>query len=816
MATIDKSLPNEVRHSIEIGGNPKEQELSTPMPDINSTEITPTEDGGVEVNFEPGAVNKVDSENHFDNLAELLPDDILDPIGAELYDNYSEYKSSRQDWEKAYTDGLDLLGFKYENRTQPFKGASGATHPVLAEAVTQFQSLAYKELLPADGPVRTQVIGLNTREKEDQSNRVKDFMNFQIMDVMKEYEPEFDQMLFYLPLSGSTFKKVYYDSLMQRAVSKFIQAEDLVVPYNATSLDDAEAIMHVLKISENDLRKQQVAGFYKDIDLSEPSNTVENPLERKEKQLEGIRKGKQEDVFTLIECHVNIDLEGFEDRSPEGEITGIKLPYIVTIEENSREILSIRRNFNAKDPLKQKIQYFVHFKFLPGLGFYGFGLIHMIGGLSRTATAALRQLLDAGTLSNLPAGFKQRGIRVRDDAQPIQPGEFRDVDAPGGNLRDAFLPLPFKEPSQTLLQLMGIVVQAGQRFASIADLNVGDGNQQAAVGTTVALLERGSRTMSAIHKRLYASLKQEFKLLSRIFSLYLPPEYPYDVVGGQRVIKQADFDDKVDVIPVADPNIFSQTQRISLAQTQLQLAQSNPQIHNLYETYRKMYEALGVRDIDKILNVPQKPMPKDPAQEHIDALGAQPFQAFRGQDHRAHMTSHLNFMETNFARNNPMIIGALQKNILEHISLMALEQVELEFREQIQQIQQLSQNPQMAQDPQTQMNIQQFQLKIEARKSILIAEMMDEFMKEEKKITSQFDNDPLAKLKSRELDITAQNNAKRNQEAQDRLNLDKMRALMNQSNANEKLQQNEDLAKLRAATSLAKQQFTNNTKISNN
>jgi hypothetical protein len=816
MATIDKSLPNEVRHSIEIGGNPKEQELSTPMPDINSTEITPTEDGGVEVNFEPGAVNKADSENHFDNLAELLPDDILDPIGAELYDNYSEYKSSRQDWEKAYTDGLDLLGFKYENRTQPFKGASGATHPVLAEAVTQFQSLAYKELLPADGPVRTQVIGLNTREKEDQSNRVKDFMNFQIMDVMKEYEPEFDQMLFYLPLSGSTFKKVYYDSLMQRAVSKFIQAEDLVVPYNATSLDDAEAIMHVLKISENDLRKQQVAGFYKDIDLSEPSNTVENPLERKEKQLEGIRKGKQEDVFTLIECHVNIDLEGFEDRSPEGEITGIKLPYIVTIEENSREILSIRRNFNAKDPLKQKIQYFVHFKFLPGLGFYGFGLIHMIGGLSRTATAALRQLLDAGTLSNLPAGFKQRGIRVRDDAQPIQPGEFRDVDAPGGNLRDAFLPLPFKEPSQTLLQLMGIVVQAGQRFASIADLNVGDGNQQAAVGTTVALLERGSRTMSAIHKRLYASLKQEFKLLSRIFSLYLPPEYPYDVVGGQRVIKQADFDDKVDVIPVADPNIFSQTQRISLAQTQLQLAQSNPQIHNLYETYRKMYEALGVRDIDKILNVPQKPMPKDPAQEHIDALGAQPFQAFRGQDHRAHMTAHLNFMETNFARNNPMIIGALQKNILEHISLMALEQVELEFREQIQQIQQLSQNPQMAQDPQTQMNIQQFQLKIEARKSILIAEMMDEFMKEEKKITSQFDNDPLAKLKSRELDITAQNNAKRNQEAQDRLNLDKMRALMNQSNANEKLQQNEDLAKLRAATSLAKQQFTNNTKISNN
>jgi hypothetical protein len=628
------------------------------------------------------------------------------------------------------------------------------------------------------------------------------------MDVMKEYEPEFDQMLFYLPLSGSTFKKVYYDSLMQRAVSKFIQAEDLVVPYNATSLDDAEAIMHLIRISENDLRKQQVAGFYKDVDLGEPGDVQESKLETKEKQLEGIRKGKQEDVFTLIECHVNIDLEGFEDRTPNGEITGIKLPYIVTIEENSRQILSIRRNFNANDPLKQKIQYFVHFKFLPGLGFYGFGLIHMIGGLSRTATAALRQLLDAGTLSNLPAGFKQRGIRVRDDAQPIQPGEFRDVDAPGGNLRDAFLPLPFKEPSTTLLQLMGIVVQAGQRFASIADLNVGDGNQQAAVGTTVALLERGSRTMSAIHKRLYASLKQEFKLLSRVFSLYLPPEYPYDVVGGARVIKQADFDDKVDVIPVADPNIFSQTQRISLAQTQLQLAQSNPQIHNLYETYRKMYEALGVRDIDRILNVPPKPMPKDPAQEHIDALAAQPFQAFRGQDHRAHMTAHLNFMETNFARNNPMIVGSLQKNILEHISLMALEQVELEFRQQLMQIQQMTQNPQMLQNPQAQMQVQQLQMQIEARKAILIAEMMDEFMKEEKKITSQFDNDPLAKLKARELDITAQNNAIRAKEAESRLNLDKMKALMNQSNTQEKLQQNEDLAELRAATSLMKQKIT--------
>jgi hypothetical protein len=812
MATIDKALPNEVRKTIEIAGPEAsiEQTIDTQeqIPSQGDTEITPMEDGGVEINFDPAAFNQEQTPDHFANLAELLPEEVLMPLGSELFQNYEEYRSSRQDWETSYTDGLDLLGFKYEKRTEPFRGASGATHPVLAEAVTQFQALAYKELLPADGPVRTQVVGLNDRQKEDQANRVKDFMNYQIMDVMKEYEPEFDQMLFYLPLSGSTFKKVYYDSLLGRAVSKFVPADDLIVPYSATSLDDADAVMHVIKTTENDLRKQQVNGFYRDVELSPSMDNVDDELKRKERELEGIRKEKNNDIFTLIECHVNLDLEGFEDRDPNGEMTGIKLPYIVTIEEGSREILSIRRNFNIGDPKKQKIQYFVHFKFLPGLGFYGFGLIHMIGGLSRTATSALRQLLDAGTLSNLPSGFKQRGIRVRDDAQPIQPGEFRDVDAPGGNLRDAFMPLPFKEPSQTLLQLMGVVVQAGQRFASIADIQIGDGNQQAAVGTTVALLERGSRTMSAIHKRLYASMKQEFKLLSRIFGLYLPPEYPYDVVGGQRTIKQTDFDDRVDIVPVADPNIFSQTQRISLAQTQLQLAQSNPQIHNLYEAYRKMYEALGVRDIDKILNVPEPPMPKDPALEHIDSLSGKPFQAFRGQDHRAHITSHLNFMSTNMARNNPVIMGALEKNIFEHISLMALEQVEIEYTSQLQQLQQLSQDPMAAQNPQMQMQVQQLQMQIESRKAILIAEMMDEFMKEEQRITSQFDNDPIAKLKSRELDLQAQENARKSKEGQEKINLDKMRAMMNQMNTQEKLQQNEDLAELRAATSIAKQQFS--------
>jgi hypothetical protein len=430
----------------------------------------------------------------------------------------------------------------------------------------------------------------------------------------------------------------------------------------------------------------------------------------------------------------------------------------------------------------------------------------MIGGLSRTATSALRQLLDAGTLSNLPAGFKQRGIRIRDDAQAIQPGEFRDVDAPGGNIRDSFMMLPFKEPSATLLQLMGVVVNAGQRFASIADLQVGDGNQQAAVGTTVALLERGSRTMSAIHKRIYAALKNEFKLLARVFKLYLPAEYPYDVVGGQRMIKQQDFDDRVDILPVADPNIFSQTQRISLAQTELQLATSNPGIHNQYAVYRNMYEALGVKDIDKILIRPQPPQPKDPALEHIDALAGKPFQAFPGQDHRAHMTAHLNFMATNIARNNPVVMASLEKNIFEHISLMAQEQVEVEFRNELQQLQQMQmamqQNPQMAQ--QMQMQVRMLTEKIESRKAVLIAEMMEEFMKEEKEITSQFDNDPIAKLRARELDLRAQENARKEQEAKERINLDKMKSMMNQMNQEEKLEQNEDLAHLRADTSLTK------------
>ena len=802
MADIDKGLPNT---KLPIPGAGEIADVAVEeIQEKGPIEVTSEEDCGATVDFDPNSGLKIPgTENHFDNLADLLPEDVLNPLGSELRYQYQDFKSSRKEWERTYTQGLDLLGFKYENRTEPFQGASGATHPVLAEAVTQFQATAYKELMPADGPVRTQVLGAPNPGKSQQADRVKDFMNYQIMDRMKEYEPEFDSMLFHLPLAGSTFKKVYYDDLLQRAVSKFVPADDVVVPYTATSLADSQAIVHVIKLPENEVRKQQVSGFYSDIELGKPGIVIQDEITEKERELEGTKRtGRNPNIYTLLECHVDLDLEGFEDIGPDGEPTGIKLPYIVTIDDSSTKVLSIRRNFAPNDPKKQRIQYFVHFKFLPGLGFYGFGLIHMIGGLSRTATVALRQLLDAGTLSNLPAGFKQRGVRVKDEASPIQPGEFKDVDAPGGSLKDAFYPLPYKEPSATLLQLMGIVVQAGQRFAAISELQVGEGSQQAAVGTTMALLERGSKVMSAIHKRLYFSMKQEFKLLAKIISTYLPPEYPYDVVGGARTIKQMDFDDRIDILPVADPNIFSMTQRITLAQTELQLAMSNPKMHNLYASYRKMYEALGVKNIDQVLPPPPPNAPKDPSLENIDALAGKPFQAFPGQDHRAHITAHLNFMATNLVRNNPPIMGALQKNILEHISLMAQEQIQIEFSQEMMMVQQLQHQAPM--NPQAAQQLQQIQQTIEARKAVLIAEMTEEFMQEEKRITSQFDHDPLLKLKAREVDLRAMDQHRKKEYDEARVGIDQAKLVQAKDIADEKLEQNEELAELRADTTMDK------------
>ena len=800
----------------------KNVEIVTPeemISDNNEALVEMTEDGGAEIDFDPSMDPGPGTANHDANLAEFIDDDELMNVSSDLIEAFDDAKASRKDWEDAYTKGLDLLGFKYENRAEPFQGASGATHPVLAESVTQFQALAYKELLPAGGPVRTQVMGKTNQQVEQQASRVRDYMNYQIMVKMKEYEPEFDQMLFNLPLAGSTFKKVYYDSILARCVSKFIPAEDLVVSYQATSLEDADLIVHVVKMSGNDLLKQMQSGFYMDQDVGTPMDYIGDIQEKKD-DLEGMSRTAASETHTLLECHVELDLPGFEDQDENGDETGIAVPYIVTIHEDSNRILSIRRNYIASDATRTAKNYFVHFKFLPGLGFYGFGLIHMIGGLSRTATSALRQLLDAGTLSNLPAGFKQRGIRVRDEAQPLQPGEFRDVDAPGGNLRDAFMPLPFKEPSATLLQLMGVVVQAGQRFASIADMQVGDGNQGAAVGTTMALLERGSRVMSAIHKRLYASMKCEFMLLANCFGTYLPKQYPYDVVGGTREIFATDFDNRVDIIPVADPNIFSQTQRITIAQTELQMAMSNPDMHNLYHAYRHMYEALGVKDIDILLPPPAPMQPMDPASENIMALNMKKFQAFPKQDHLSHMQAHLSFMGTTLIRNNPKAMVALQQNCMEHINLMSGEQIEIEFQEEIQQIQQIGQQLQAMQQqmgPQAQQNPQFMQLNqqvqamttsMEQRKAQLIAEFTNDYATEEKKVLNQIENDPLLKLKDRELDLKAREEQRRAEDEENQLALDRAKMLQQRDLSEQKMEENDKHQKLRASVSLAKSGIT--------
>jgi hypothetical protein len=615
---------------------------------------------------------------HNANLADYLDDAYLGEISSDLRASYEDDMESRSEWEETYTQGLDQLGVKYDERTQPFQGASGVTHPLIAESVTQFQAQAYKELLPSGGPVKTQVLGLQDAAREEQAKRVKDFMNYQIMEVMEEFDPDMDQLLFYLPLSGSTFKKVYFDEAKQRAVSKFIPAQDLVVPYAASDLATASRVTHVLRMDGNEIRKMQLAGFYRDVELSAFNH--ENEVRQKVDDLQGTSRTYSDEVYTVLEMHVDLDIEGFEDMAPDGEPTGVAIPYIVTLDEGSGHILSVRRNFEEGGKIAKKQQYFVHYKFMPGLGFYGFGLIHMIGGLGRAATSILRQLIDAGTLANLPAGFKARGVRVRNDDEPLQPGEWRDIDAPGGNIRDAIIPLPYKEPSATLAQLLGALIEGGRRFVSLADQQTGDGNAAAPVGTTVAMLERGMKVMSAIHKRLHYAQRQEFRVLARIFRDNMPADgYPYDVVGGDRMIMAEDFDGRVDVIPVSDPNIFSMAQRVTLAQTQLQLAQSNPQLHNLNAAYRRMYQALEVQNIDEILPPPAEPQPLDPAIENARALMGEILNTFPDQDHDAHLRMHMAFMKTPLVSTSPQVMGTFYSHVMEHISQKSRKMVQGEI-----------------------------------------------------------------------------------------------------------------------------------------
>ena len=729
-----------------------------------------------------------EQENFYANLAEKIDEQELKKIGAQLVTEVNYDRTSREEWVQGYVKGLDLLGFKYQSLTRPFIGASGVTHPLLAESVTQFQAQAIKELLPSSGPVRTEVIGAETEEKIQQAQRVKDFMNYMLMDKMEEYTPDFDQMLFYLPLAGSAFKKIYYDELMQRAVSKFVPAEDLIVPYNATDLQDAQRITQVVKMNLNELKKMQMSGMYLDIDLPKPYYS-QNDAKDKVNELEGISPTPEtaEDMYNIIEVHTFLDLSGYEE---EGNI---KVPYIVTIDEDSQQILSIYRNYNLDDPVKKRKNYFVHFKFLPGLGFYGFGLIHMIGGLSRTATSALRQLLDAGTLSNLPAGFKSRGMRIRDDSEPLQPGEFRDVDAPGGNIKDQFQLLPFKEPSATLFNLLNYCVESGKRFASIADMQVGDMSQQAPVGTTMALLERGSKVMSAIHKRCYYAMKQEFKILAQVFADYLPPEYPYDVYGGERTIKAQDFDKKVDVIPVADPDIFSMTQRIQVAQAELQLAQTNPQMHNIHEAYRRMYEALGVKNINGILKPPpEPPRPLDPAIENTGALQMVLPKAFPQQDHDAHIATHMAFMMSRMVQINPQVYALLQGHLMEHVSLKIKQQVLADFQR----------DPAMLQLQQSDEDA--FAIEFDSEVAKRQAKMTQELAQMETQFDAQKGQDPLIGLKQRELDLKAMDIQRKAVEEAKKMNFERNKFSAQQTLQEDKLNLNEELGKKRINIAEAK------------
>lgn len=741
-------------------------------------EVEITDDGVFVGQIEEESVAEVPFDA---NIAEYLDDSILGSISNKLVSAVENDKESRKEWEKTYTDGLKYLGMRFdEQRSQPFEGSSGVIHPILAEAVTQFQAQAYKELLPAQGPVKTQVVGQRSAEVEMQSERVAEFMNYYIMNEMPEYDPELDQLLFYLPLSGSAFKKVYYDEALQRPVSKFVPAEDLLVPYEATDLISAERVTHIVSMSANEVRKLQLSGFYRDIDLYGDEVHIRDDVTEEIDSIQGVEPDyRDDDDRKIYEIHTIAEIEGYEDVDAMGQPTGLKLPYIITIDSASRKILSIRRNYDPQDPVRNKINYFIQYKFLPGLGFYGLGLSHMIGGLSKASTSILRQLIDAGTLSNLPAGFKTRGIRIRDEASPLQPGEFRDVDAPGGALRDSLMPLPYKEPSNVLFSLLGLLVDSGKRFAAIADMNIGDANAAMPVGTTVALLEKGTKVMSAIHKRLHYSQRTEFRILARVFSEFLPPVYPYETGSGSREIKLTDFDKRVDIIPISDPNIFSMSQRVVMAQELLAMVQSNPEIHGptgIYEAYRRMYAALGVDNIDSLLQPPadNSPRPTDAGIENSGLLQGIPATAFPEQNHEAHIEAHKSLFLTQAVQTNPQLQSLIIAHVMQHLQFLANQIAQQQLPPEVaQQIQQLSEQA-MQLDPQSQMAIQgQIQTVIESYSSPILAQLSSEFLAS---VQPPAPVDPLVQIRQQELGLrdkeiemkNAQFQAKEEQDAMER------------------------------------------------
>jgi hypothetical protein len=763
---IEKAMNQMPSLEVVIGG--------AGIPDMGSDiEVIIEEDGGAIVEMGEQDAEEVD---FYANLAAVIDPDELALVGLEVSAMFEADKGSRSDWEEMYAKGLDLLGFRMEERTKPFRGAAGATHPMLTEAIIQFQAQAFKELMPAGGPVRTQIMGKETVEKFQQAGRVQDFMNYQITTVMEEYTPEFDQQLFYTGYGGSTFKKVYYDYQLGRMVSKLCLADDVYIPYSGSSVvSQCPRLTNRIAMDSNEYKKRALAGEYLDLDAelyATPSagNQIQDAVDK----ITGIQPTTDIGEVFLLEQLVDLDLPGFEDVGEDGEPTGVKLPYVVTMIEDSQRVVGIRRNWKEDDKKHLRRNYYVHYVLVEGPGAYGLGFVHLIGGLGKAATSALRQLIDAGTLANLPAGFKAKGARIADDSNPIQPGEWRDIDAGGAELAASLLPLPYKEPSQVLFGLLGFLVDAGKRLSSTADMQVGDGNQYAQVGTTLALLERGSMVMSSIHKRLHYAQTLEFRLLFEGFGEYMPDEYPYEVPGASRKIKKSDFNSMVSVQPVADPNIFSSAQRIQLAQMQLQLAQSAPNMHNMYEAYYRMYAALNIRDIDGVLLPQNTNTPRDPASENSDVLNGMKLKAFAGQQHDAHIAAHLLMGLSGNLQANPMAAAELQKHILDHVRLKAEEDVEADLFKAY------------GTDPDRMVSL----IQKEGMIAIKIAVFMQEVkaLQEELSGTGEEGPDPLIKLKETEIQQRAQADQARIGIDQQRLALDQQKLMENTTLNRQKLQ----------------------------
>jgi len=655
--------------------------LDTETPDIEIEIVDPESViiglDGIEIEITPGD----DREEAFDsNLVEFLDESVVEDVINELMSDYEDDVASRRDWMQTYVDGLELLGMKIEERTDPWPGACGVYHPLLSEALVKFQAETIMEIMPASGPVKTEIIGKETPEKKEAAVRVQADMNYQITDVMTEFRPETERMLWGLGLAGNAFKKVYYDPNMERQVSIFIPAEDVVVPYGASNLETADRITHVMRKTENEVRRLQVAGFYDDIELGEPNNTLDE-VEKKIAEKMGFR-ATSDDRYKLLEMHVNLDLEGYEHKDKDDEPTGIALPYVVTIEKGSNKCLSIRRNWNEEDKTFQKRQHFVHYGYVPGFGFYCFGLIHLVGAFAKSGTSLIRQLVDAGTLSNLPGGFKTRGLRVKGDDTPIAPAEFRDVDVPSGTIKDNIMTLPYKEPSQVLMSLLGTIVEEGRRFAGAADIQVSDMSANSPVGTTLAILERTMKVMSAVQARIHYSLKQELRLLKTIIADYTPEDYSYEPIEGDRQAKKSDYD-MVDVIPVSDPNAATLSQKVVQYQAVIQLAQTAPQIYDMKYLHRQMLEVLGIKNAAKLVKLDDDEFPLDPISENMNAVNGKPMKAFIYQDHDAHIAAHQAFMTdpvvTKTIGQNPQanqIMAALQAHMAEHLGFQYRSQIE--------------------------------------------------------------------------------------------------------------------------------------------